>query len=68
MSPIGARDAVGIAVAPDGTLHDRATCRRPDIRVYLLEPGPNGNREAGEVRVVVPPGGVAVAEIAYQAP
>jgi len=65
--PIGARDAVGIAVAPNGTF---TIDRLPPTgyRVFLLELGANGNREAGEVHVTVPPGGVAVAEIAYQAP
>jgi hypothetical protein len=36
--------------------------------VYVLELGAAGNREAGEIHVDVPPGGVAVAEIVYEAP
>ena len=65
--PIGPRDAVGIGVGPDGTF---TIDRLPPTgyRVYLLELGANGNREAGEVRVTVPPGGVALAEIVYEAP
>jgi hypothetical protein len=65
--PIGARDAVGIAVAPDGTftIEDLPPT---GYRVYLLELGAAANREAGEVHVTVPPGGVVVAEIVYEAP
>jgi hypothetical protein len=64
---IGARDAVGIAVEPDGTfvIEDLPPT---GYRVYVLELGAAGNREAGEVHVDVPPGGVAVAEIVYEAP
>ncbi|HEX6867225.1 MAG TPA: hypothetical protein VF119_00395, partial [Candidatus Limnocylindrales bacterium] len=60
--PIGARDAVGIEIMPDGTF------RIDDLpptgyRVVILELLENGNREVGATHVVVPPGGVVSAEI-----
>lgn len=64
---IGARDAVGILVDPDGTF---TIDRLPPTTytVTILELGDAGNREAGSARVTVPPGGVGVVEITYKRP
>ena len=65
---IGPREAIGIAVEPDG----RFTIDRlppTEYTVTILEtPAVGANREAGSARVVVPPGGVAMVEIPYEGP
>lgn len=65
--PIGARDAVGIAIDPDGTFTIESL-PPTGYRVYLLDLSGQEPREAGEVRVTVPPGAVALAEIVYEEP
>lgn len=65
--PIGARDAIGIAVEPDGTftIEDLPPT---GYRVYLLDLSGLEPREAGETRVTVQPGAAAFAEIVYEGP
>jgi hypothetical protein len=59
---IGVRDAMGIAVAPDGTftIDDLPPT---GYTVTILELGGAGNREVGSARAIVPPGGVVAVEI-----
>jgi len=59
---IGVRDAVGIAVAPDGTftIDDLPPT---GYTVTILELADAGNREVGTARAIVPPGGVAAIQI-----
>jgi hypothetical protein len=59
---IGARDAVGIAVGPDGTftIDDLPPT---GYTVTILELADAGNREVGSARAIVPPGGVVAIEI-----
>ncbi len=59
---IGAQDAVGIAVGPDGTftIDDLPPT---GYTVTILELADAGNREVGSARAIVPPGGVVAIEI-----
>jgi hypothetical protein len=64
---IGPRDAVGIAVAPDGGF---VIDRLPPATytVTILELGGVDNRVAGSATVVIPPGGAVAVEITYEGP
>lgn len=64
---IGARDAAGIAVAPNGTF---VIDNLPPATytVTVLELGENGNTEVGSARVVLPPGAAVPVEIRFQRP
>ena len=64
---IGARDAMGIPVAPDGTF---VIDRLPPATytVTILELGDVGNTEVGRGTVLVPPGAVVALEIPLDRP
>ena len=64
---IGGRDAIGIAVAANGTF---VIDNLPPATytVTILELGENGNTEVGSARVVLPPGAAVPVEIRFQRP
>ena len=65
--PIGARDAVGIAVERDGTFTIE-NLPPTGYRVYLLDLSGVEPRQAGETRVTVQPGAATFAEVVFEGP
>jgi hypothetical protein len=65
---IGARDAIGISVRPDGRFVIEDLPPTTYTVTILETPAAGDNREVGSARVAVPPGGVGVVEIPYEEP